>query len=203
LVLVEEAPHPALVVEAALDLDHPLRTVVLEESLLLVVGLPEEGQRGAHAPGPVVLLRPEIQLVEAPVGVDPQRVFLEHERMLAHGGLDLIGRLVELREDLPLDDLVALEAGRHLEGLDGAVRILQAVAVDETEVVPEVELEIRGRNVRRRHAAEHLPEGALESLEVLLRGEDLVDALEGLEVLRIEIEGLAEELHRSVLVALL
>ena len=89
-------------------------------------------------------------------------------RVLADGGLGLVGRLVELGEDLPLDRLVGLEARRHLEGLDGAVRVLQAVAVDEAEVVPEVELEVRVRDVRRRHAAEHLAERALELLPVLL-----------------------------------
>ena len=83
------------------------------------------------------------------------------------------------------------------------VRVLQAVAVDEAEVVPEVELEVRVRHVAVRHAAQHLAERALERLPVLLRGEDLVDALERLEVRGVEIERLAEELDRAVLVAFL
>ncbi len=107
LVLVEEALHPGLVVEAALDLDHPLGPVVLEEALLLLVGLAQERERGAHAPRPVVLVHPQIKLVEAAVGVDAQRVLLEDDRVLADRGLGLIGRLVELGQDLPLDGLVA------------------------------------------------------------------------------------------------
>ena len=51
-----------------------------------------------------------------------------------------------------------------------------------------------------RHAVEHLAEGALELLPVLLRGEDLVDALERLEVARVEIERLVEELDRAILI---
>ena len=49
-------------------------------------------------------------------------------------------------------------------------------------------------------AVEHLPVGALELLPVLLRGEDLVDALEGLEEARVQIERLVEELDRAILV---
>ena len=77
--------------------------------------------------------------------------------------------------------------------------VAEAVAVDEAEVVPEVELEVRVARLPSR-AVEHLAERALELLPVLLRGEDLVDALEGLEVARVEIERLVEQLDRAILV---
>ena len=47
---------------------------------------------------------------------------------------------------------------------------------------------------------EHLAVRALELLPVLLRREDLVDALEGLEEARVEIERLVEELDGAILV---
>src|SRR6185295_1220013 len=49
-------------------------------------------------------------------------------------------------------------------------------------------------------AMNHLPVRALELLPRLLIGEDLVDTLEGLEVARVEIERVVEELDRAVLI---
>ena len=49
-----------------------------------------------------------------------------------------------------------------------------------------------------RDAVEHLSEGALELLPVLLLVEDLVDRFEGLQLRVIEVEGLVEHLHGLV-----
>jgi hypothetical protein len=185
VVLVEEVLHPLLVVEPALHLDHAARAVVLEEALLFFVGLVEERQGRAHAPRAVVVVHLERELVEAPVRVDAERLLLEHEQMLADRRLDVVRVLVELGQDLALEGLVGLEPRGHLEGLDRVRPLPLAVAVDETERVPERVLEIGIRDVRGRETAEHLAERPLEALPVLLTGEDLVDAVEGLEVLRV------------------
>ena len=75
---------------------------------------------------------------------------------------------------------------------------MQAVAVDEAEVCQR--LNSRSGVPLAGDAVEHLAVRALELLPVLLRGEDLVDALERLEEARVEIERLVEELDRAILV---
>ena len=124
-------------------------------------------------------------------------------RVLADRLLDLVRRLVELGQDLALDRLVRLVPRGHLERFDRAVHVRETVSVDEPEVVPEVELEIRVPGVRPREPPQHLPERALERLPVLLRREDLVDALERLEERRVQVERLVEQLDGAVLVVLL
>src|SRR5207247_4592793 len=147
----------------------------------------------AHAPRRIVLLLTHVEAVERAVRIDAQRVLREDRLLLLDRQFDLLGRFIELGENLPLDELVRLETGGHLEGLDARRQIAETVAVNEAEVVPEIVLEVGVAFAG--DAVEHLSERALELLPVLLLREDLVDALEGLEEKRIEVEGLVEALH--------
>ncbi len=67
---------------------------------------------------------------------------------------------------------------------------LLPVAIDDAEIVPEVELELRVPLAH--HAMQHLAERALELLPVLFLREDLVDRLERLELLVVEVERFVE-----------
>ena len=101
--------------------------------MILALKIDVDTLRGTRegVPNLVELLRRHVQLVERAVRIDAHRVALQHEGVLADGGLDLVRRLVQLREDLPLHRLVRLEARRHLERLDGVGHLLQAIAIDQ------------------------------------------------------------------------
>ena len=66
-----------LVAQPALDRQHALRPVILEELLLLAIDLLHEGHGCGDAPGFVVGMLLQVETVERTVGVDLERIGLE------------------------------------------------------------------------------------------------------------------------------
>ena len=82
---------------------------------------------------------------------------------------------------------LGLRPGCHLESRrHRAVHLVQAITINDSEVVPEIELEL-GLALAS-DAMDHFAERALELFEVLFRRKDLVDLGERLQLLRILIE---------------
>src|SRR5690606_37596965 len=85
---------------------------------------------------------------------------------------------------------------RLLEGLDRRLEVPLTIAIDETQRVPEVELEIGIALIH--HTEEHLPIGSLEVLPIFALRQNAVDGLEALELRRIKIEREVESLERKI-----
>ena len=197
LVGVREILQPALVVETRRRSDRPLHAVLLEVLRLLGVRLLEEDERRCEAPRLVVRARVEVEAIERLIAVDAIRVLLEQELVLRDRVLRAPrDHRVKLREDEVLLHVVRLHVRRDLERLHGVLRLLESVAIDHAERVPEVVLEVVVPLARE--AMQHLAVRALELLPVLLRREDLVDGLERLELSGVEIERTVEVLDRAL-----
>src|SRR5450432_329888 len=195
---------PEILGEARLGTDEPLGAVLLEELLLLGIGLAQERHRRGDAPGPVVLLhgheeaaqRLEVDrhLAEVLRDLDEVAVFLD--------GLVVglrSGELVELGKDLVARGRVRIQLHANLERSGRGLEVLEARPVDLAEAVPEGDLRRLALTLRLlAEALDHLPEVPLLVLPVLLGGHHLVDALEGLEIVRILVERLVVELDRLV-----
>ncbi len=107
------------------------------------------------------------------------------------------GEAIELGQRPPTLDPSGIEAGGDLERGDGARAVLEARPVDLAEAVPQRDQ--RGSFVRRQLAAEALDLAAIDALlrlPVVRLRHQLVDALEGLEVVRIGVKGLLERFNR-------
>ena len=104
----------------------------------------ENVERARDAPGLVVLAIVEVQLVQR---VDTSRASVgscaSRYSYSATASPNLVGQLaVELRQDLVLVWSSGFSVAGHLERLRRRLDLLQAVAIDHAEVVPQVELQL-------------------------------------------------------------
>ena len=109
--------------------------------------------------------------------------------------------LPRVREQLAENGLALLVVGaemhRCLESRDGLRRVVQAVAIDEADLLVECMLQAEVAIAARECAADHALVHLLEAEPVAVLGEDAHDVLERDELRRIDVERLLVETERS------
>ena len=136
---------------------------------------------------------PQEELVELRVELRVVRVAGDELARPGHGGVEVVRDDEQLGDDLADRGVVRAEPRRRLERLVGVLGVVEAIAVDEPELMEERELEVRVRLGVVLGARDHLPVRALEALPVLRLGERADELLERVEPLLVDVEHLIEE----------
>ncbi len=125
--------------------------------------------------------------VDVAVAFNPLGIQAGQHAVGSHGLVQLAGGLIQLGQDLVQAALLGAQLDGQFKGAGGILQVGKPGAVDLAQVLVEHELQVLVALVP--DPGEHPAVGFFKARPVLLTGQDLVQGLEGLQLVRVQIQG--------------